>query len=68
MPTITLKGDTRENTNSIEFSVKEGKSVLPEKNVQSDTTTLRLSGDFSDSTYSPTIEKKVSQFEDSNTY
>ena len=68
MPTITLRGETRENTDSIQFSVKEGKSVLPEKIGQVDTTTMILSGDFPDSTSSPTIKRKVSQFEDSNTY
>ncbi|MGI0056528.1 MAG: hypothetical protein ACREAK_04050 [Nitrosarchaeum sp.] len=68
MPTITMRGYTRENTDTSHFNAKEGKSVLPEKTGDDETTTMTLSGDFPDSTYSPTIERKVSQFEDSNTY
>lgn len=68
MPTITLRGDIRDSTDSIQISVKEGKSVLPEKVEQDGIITMTLSGDFPDSTSSPTIQRKVSLFEDSNTY
>jgi len=68
MPTITLRGDTKDTTDSIHFSVKEGKSVLPDKLGQEGITTITLSGDFPDSTSSRTIQRKASLFEDSNTY
>ena len=68
MPTITLQVDIKESTDSVHFSVKEGKSVLPEKLEQDGITTMTLSGEFPDSTSSPTIQRKASLFEDSNTY
>ncbi len=67
MPTITLKGETKENTDSISYSVKEGKSIFPANSTSEDTTLISLSGDFTDNTISPTIQRKPSRFEDSNT-
>ena len=67
MPTISLRGETKENTDSISYSAKEGKSIFPANFTSDDTTMISLSGDFTDNTISPTIERKPSPFEDSNT-